>query len=344
MDILNNAPLSKYTTMQLGGPARYLIDVKSVEEIDQVVRMATEKSAPIYVLGGGSNTVVTDAGFDGIVIRNRLMGFEILNDDIDNTTIRVGAGEDWDETVRKTVERDLSGIEALSGVPGTVGAAPVQNIGAYGQEVADVIQSVEAYDTQALSAVTLAANECGFSYRHSIFRGEAYERYVITAVIMKLHKRPPKPPFYEALQRYFDEHAITDFTPQTVRDGVLAIRFAKLPDPATFPNSGSFFKNAIIESGQYEELKQRYPDLPSYTMPDGCYKIPTGWLIEQCGFKGRVLHGIRVHDKNALVLINESAESYSNLEAAMQEIIDNVATKFKVTIEREPLLLASPTS
>lgn len=344
MDVHKNTPLSNHTTMRLGGPARYFIDVESVDEIDKVVTMANEQDAPIYVLGGGSNTVVTDAGFDGIVIRNRLMGFEVIEDETFTTTIRVGAGEDWDEMVKKTVEMGLSGVEALSGVPGTVGAAPVQNIGAYGQEAADTITSVEAYDTTTQSTVTLTPEQCEFSYRHSIFRGKDYERYIITAVTFTLRKAAPEPPFYEALQRYFDEHDVTAFTPKVVREGVLEIRFEKLPDPATHPNSGSFFKNAIVEDWQYDALKRQHPDAPSYAMPNNRYKIPTGWLIEQCGFKGRVLHGIRVHDKNALVLINESAESYNDLEAAMQEIIDKVAAKFQITIEREPLLLASPAS
>lgn len=340
MDVHKNTPLSNHTTMRLGGPARYFVDVESVDEIDKVVKMADEQHAPIYVLGGGSNTVVTDAGFDGIVIHNRLMGFEIIGDELLTTTIRVGAGEDWDATVKKTVDMGLSGIEALSGVPGTVGAAPVQNIGAYGQEVADSIVAVEAYDTTMQNTITLTPEQCEFSYRHSIFRGKDYERYIITAVSLRLHKTTPEPPFYDALQRYFDSHDITTFTPEVVREGVLAIRFEKLPDPATRPNSGSFFKNAIIESWQHDALKLRYPNAPSYAMPGNRYKIPTGWLIEQCGFKGRLLHGIRVHDKNALVLINESAESYSNLEAAMQEIIDKVTETFQITIEREPLLLA----
>lgn len=344
MDVHKNTPLSSHTTMRLGGSARYFVDVESVEEIDTVVRMAVEQHAPMYILGGGSNTVVTDEGFDGIVMRNRLMGFEIAHDETFTTTIRVGAGEDWDETVKKTVDMNLTGVEALSGIPGTVGAAPVQNIGAYGQEVADTITSVEAYDTTTQRTVTLSPEDCQFSYRHSIFRGEAYERYIITAVHVQLRKAAPEPPFYAALQKYFDEHGVTEFSPQVIREGVLAIRFDKLPDPATHPNSGSFFKNAIIEDWQYAALQQKYPDAPSYAMPGDRHKIPTGWLIEQCGFKGKLLHGIRVHDKNALVLINESAERYADLKAAAQEIIDSVAQTFQITIEQEPLLLATPSS
>ncbi len=344
MDAHTNTPLSNYTTMRLGGVAKYFIDVETIDDIDRVVRQAHDQKIPMYVLGGGSNTIARDEGFDGVVIRNRLMGFEVVADENFTTTIRVGAGEDWDETVKKTVDMNLSGIEALSGIPGTVGASPVQNIGAYGQEVGDVIVNVEAYDTTTQQVVSLTPEDCNFTYRHSIFRGEAYERYIITAVSMELRKAAQEPPFYDALQRYFDEHGITEYSPKTIREGVLAIRFDKLPDPSTHPNSGSFFKNALIETWLLNDLKNTYPDMPSYDMPNDLHKVPTGWLIEKCGFKGQVLHGMRVHDKNALVLINESATSYSDLEAAMQEIIAKVQDTFRITIEREPLLLASPSS
>lgn len=342
MQIHTNIPLANYTTMRLGGAARFFADVHSVEEVEAIIKQAKTQELETYILGSGSNTIAVDEGFNGIVIRNQIMGFEIVADDVTTTTIRVGAGEDWDETVKKTVERNLSGIEAMSGVPGTVGAAPVQNIGAYGQEVADVITMVEAYDTVSQTAVTLTPKQCEFSYRHSVFRGEAYERYVITAVTMQLYKTAPQPPFYQALQDYFDTHEVSFFTPQVVRDGVLAIRFAKLPDPATHPNAGSFFKNALVDNWLYDDLKEAYSDMPAYSMPDGRHKIPTGWLIEQCGLKGALLHGMRVHEGNALVLVNESASSYADLEAAMQEIVNAVRDKFRITIEREPLLLASP--
>lgn len=337
MQVRTNVPLDHYTTMRLGGNARFFADVHSIEDIDTIVKQAKAQNVPTYILGGGSNTIANDERFDGIVIHNRIQGFEIIEDTQSSTTIRIGAGENWDDIVKKTVERNLSGIEALSGVPGTVGAAPVQNIGAYGQEVGDVTVSVDAYDTKSLGMVTLPAAECSFSYRHSIFRGDDYQRYIITTVTIQLSKTAPQPPFYKALQDYFDTNAITFFTPQTVRDGVLAIRFAKLPDPALHPNAGSFFKNAIVDNWLFEELIASYPTMPNFDMPDGRHKIPTGWLIEQAGFKGQLLHGMRVHDKNALVLINESATGYSDLAAARAEIAAGVQTKFRIQIEQEPL-------
>ena len=339
MELHENIPLKNYTTMRLGGNARYIVDVRSVADIEKVITAASERQLSLFVLGGGSNTIARDEGFSGLVMRNRLMGIEVVADSPSETQFRVGAGENWDELVEKTVQANLSGIEALSKIPGTVGAAPVQNIGAYGQEVADVIASVEAYDINERRLVALSPQDCGFKYRHSIFRGEAAGRYVITAVTINLTKNAPQPPFYAALEKYFTDNNITIFTPQAIRDAVSIIRADKLPDPAELPNSGSFFKNAIIDDWLRDELLTKYPDMPSYDMPDRQYKIPTGWLIEQTGLKGKTLHGMKVHDKNALVLINQSASSYADLDAARSEIQNAVRDKFRISIEQEPLEL-----
>ncbi len=337
MDIHTSVPLKNFTTMKLGGPARFFVDVRTIDELQTVVRNARSKQLPFFILGGGSNVVAHDEGFQGLIIRIQIPGFSIVSDDINTTVIKIGAGESWDETVKKTVDMQLSGIETLSGIPGTVGGAPVQNIGAYGQELSGTFVSLEAYDTQADALVTLTDEQCEFSYRHSIFRGRETGRYIITSVTLKLTKNLPSPPFYDSLQKYFDSHSITLFTQQAVRDAVLAIRADKLPDPALKPNSGSFFKNAIIEGWQLNELRQTYPDMPSYDMAGDSFKIPTGWLIEKAGFKGQLLHGMRVNDANTLVLINESATSYADLAAARDEIIGKVRDTFRIMIEQEPL-------
>jgi UDP-N-acetylmuramate dehydrogenase len=337
MDIHTNIPLKNYVTMQIGGNARFMTDAHIPADVAAVCKRAREQNLAIFVLGGGSNTIVHDEGFDGIVIHNRIPGFHVLEETPTDVTIKVGAGEQWDEVVRRTVEMGLTGIEALSAIPGTTGAAPVQNIGAYGQELAETLISVEAYDNQTDSIVTLTNEQCGFSYRHSIFRGDQAGRYVIVTVTLKLYRSTPQPPFYKAVQDYLDAHTITIFTPQVIRDAVIAIRADKLPDPKLQPNTGSFFKNAVIEDWQLNDLKQEYPDIPTYDMPDGRFKIPTGWLIEQTGLKGQVLHGMKVHDKNALVLINESATGYADLAAARAEIIGAVRDKFRIVIEQEPL-------
>ena len=337
MDIHTNIPLKNYTTMRLGGNTRFMTEVHTPEEVAEVCRNASAQHLPIFILGGGSNIIVRDDGFDGIVIHNKIRGFEVIADEPSHSTIKVGAGENWDETVKQTVDMNLSGIEALSAIPGTAGAAPVQNIGAYGQEIADTLLSLEAYDIQEDRFITLQNSDCAFSYRHSIFRGEAAGRYVILSITLQLYKSTPQPPFYAAVQDYFDSHNITIFTPQIVRDAVVAIRADKLPDPTILPNAGSFFKNAIVEDWQLNELRKEYPDIPTYDMPDGRFKVPTGWLIQQTGLKGATLHGMHVHDKNALVLINESAKSYADLAAARDEITGAVRDKFRITIEQEPL-------
>ncbi len=337
MDVHTNIPLKNYTTMRLGGSARFMTDVHTPEEVAQACKNAIGQELPIFILGGGSNIIVHDEGFNGIVIHNKIRGFEVISDEPGKTLVRIGAGENWDEAVKRTVDMNLSGIEALSAIPGTAGAAPVQNIGAYGQEIADSLVSLAAYDIQTDRFIELQNADCAFSYRHSIFRGEAAGRYVILSITLQLYKTAPQPPFYAAVQDYFDKNNITLYTPQAIRDAVRVIRADKLPDPAILPNAGSFFKNAIVEDWQLTDLRQQYPDMPVYDMPDGRFKIPSGWLIQEAGLKGQTLHGMHVHDKNALVLINESASSYADLAAAREEIIGAVRDKFRITIEQEPL-------
>ncbi len=339
MDIHTNIPLKQYLTMKLGGNARFLADAHTKEDVAALYKRAAEQQIPFVAIGGGSNLLASDAGFDGLVVRNRIRGVDILSDTASDTTIRFGAGESWDEAVAMTTERSLSGIEAMSAIPGTMGAAPVQNIGAYGQEIADVFVELEAYDTTMDQFVRLSFDDCKFSYRHSIFRGEAKGRYVIVSVTLKLFKTSPQPPFYQALQSYLDEHGITFYTPKVIREAVTAIRSDKLPDPNVRPNTGSFFKNAIVERWQREELLAEHSDMPSFELDGGKFKIPSGWLIEHAGLKGKLLHGMRVNEKNALVLINESAASYSDLDAARREIITIVRDTFRVTLEQEPLEL-----
>ena len=337
MDIHTNIPLKNYVTMRLGGNARFMADIHKAEDLSGLIARAREQNLPIYILGGGSNTIVPDEGFAGLVLRNRIPGFQVVSETPSEATIEVGAGEDWDSVVRRCVGMNLSGIECLSAIPGTAGAAPVQNIGAYGQEISETLVSLQAYDTQTNKIVTLTNAQCEFSYRDSIFRNSQMGRYIITSITLRLYKAAPLQPFYKAVQDYLDANNIAIYTPQTLRDAVIAIRTEKLPDPKVRPNNGSFFKNAIVEDWQLNDLREQYHDIPIYDMPDGRYKIPTGWLIEQTGLKGQLLHGMRVHDKNALVLINESATSYADLAAARDEIIGAIRDKFQIIVTQEPL-------
>jgi len=337
MDIHTNIPLKNLTTMHLGGPAKFFADVHTPEELREVYQNAHAKQIPVFILGSGSNVIAQDAGFQGLILRMRIPGFEVVKEDIYSTTIKIGAGESWDTAVARTVQMNLSGIEAMSAIPGTVGAAPVQNIGAYGQEVSETIVSVEAYDTLNDAFITLQQADCEFNYRHSIFRGSEKGRYIITSVTFEFSKNQPAPPFYDSLQQYIDEHSIQLITHQSIRDAVIEIRKDKLPDPAVKPSAGSFFKNALIEQWELTDIQKNYPDIKAYDMGTGKFKVSAGWLIEKCGFKNQLIHGMRVNEKNCLVLINESAAGYNDLAEARDEIINRIRDTFHIQLEQEPL-------
>lgn len=312
----------------------------SASDVVSLYRNARKENLPIFVLGGGSNVITHDEVFEGIVLLNKIKGFEVISETDETTDVKIGAGEVWDEVVEKAIELGLQGIEAMSGIPGTAGAAPVQNVGAYGQEIADTLISLEAYDSKTDTIVTISADECDFSYRNSIFRDKEKGRYCILNITLRLNKAEPKPPYYASLQKYIDENDIREVNLSVIRVAVLNIRSEKLPDPAELPSAGSFFKNALVEKWKLEELQKEYSDIPNYAMSNGRYKIPTGWLIDKAGLRGYRSHGMRVYEKNALVLVNDSATGYDDLAAIREEIVQIVFDKFGIKIEQEPLELS----
>ena len=340
MDVMTNISLKQYTTMKLGGEARYMATADSASDVVSLYRNARKENLPIFVLGGGSNVITHDEVFEGIVLLNKIKGFEVISETDETTGVKIGAGEVWDEVVEKAIGLGLQGIEAMSGIPGTAGAAPVQNVGAYGQEIADTLISLEAYDSKTDTIVTIFADECDFSYRNSIFRDKEKGRYCILNITLRLNKAEPKPPYYASLQRYIDENDIREVNLSVIRVAVLNIRSEKLPDPAELPSAGSFFKNALVEKWKLEELQKEYSDIPNYAMSGGRYKIPTGWLIDKAGLRGYRSHGMRVYEKNALVLVNDSATGYDDLAAIREEIVQIVFDKFGIKIEQEPLELS----
>lgn len=340
MDVMTNISLKQYTTMKLGGEARYMATADSASDVVSLYRNARKENLPIFVLGGGSNVITHDEVFEGIVLLNKIKGFEVISETDETTDVKIGAGEVWDEVVEKAIGLGLQGIEAMSGIPGTAGAAPVQNVGAYGQEIADTLISLEAYDSKTDTIVTIFADECDFSYRNSIFRDKEKGRYCILNITLRLNKAEPKPPYYASLQRYIDENDIREVNLSVIRVAVLNIRSEKLPDPAELPSAGSFFKNALVEKWKLEELQKEYSDIPNYAMSGGRYKIPTGWLIDKAGLRGYRSHGMRVYEKNALVLVNDSATGYDDLAAIREEIVQIVFDKFGIKIEQEPLELS----
>ncbi len=331
MNIQENIPIADLTTMRLGGAARFVIDIEKESDVPEAYAFAREHNLPVYVLGSGSNIIGRDSGFDGVILVNKLKG---MSDDGDGV-FSAYSGELLDDFVQFTTKKDYSGIETLSAVPGTVGAAPVQNVGAYGQDIAQTIVSVRAFDTKTEEFVEIAKDQMDLGYRHSIFNsGEDVGRYFITKLTIKLKKTTLRPPFYTSLQKYLDDYHITDYSPETIRQAVRAVRESKLPDPAEIASSGSFFKNIYL-TDKKEIATAKEKGIPVWD--EG--KIPSGWLLENAGLKGKAFHGMRVSDKAALVLINESAKSYADLDAAREEIIQIVKDKFGYTLEQEPMEL-----
>ena len=366
LKIEENVPIRNLVTMRIGGPARFVITVTSKEEIPEAFQFAKEHNLPVCVLGGGANTFAKDEGFDGVIILDRIMGIsEVKNpegersedessegenpedkssEDGDIAYFKAYGGEQWDDLVTYVSERGYSGIEAMAGIPGTAGAAPVQNIGAYGQEVTQVIVSVDTYDTKTGEFVVIPASEMKMSYRKSIFNsGENVGRYFIYATTVRVKKGQLNPPFYRSLQAYVDEHHETDFSPLNIARMVKAVRNSKLPDPEKIASAGSFFKNVYLTDEEADEVEARGIQVwrnAKEVGPDSPEKrtnlVNSGWLLEEAGLKGKVFHGMKVSEKAALILINEDAKTYADLAAARDEIANIVFEKFGFRIEQEP--------
>lgn len=339
MQIFESVSLRDYSTMHLGGEARFLTIIDTTEQLAEAVQWAGQKQLPILVLGGGSNVIFRDEGFAGLVIINRIAGFEVTQEDDKGATVKIGAGENWDSVVARTVNMGLSGIEFLSAIPGSAGATPVQNVGAYGAEIAQTLLELAAYNLTTHQFETLSNADCHFTYRNSIFKSPHNRHYIITSITLRLNKTIPKPPFYASLQRYLDEHGITTFRPQIIRDAVVAVRSQRLPDPSIIPNTGSFFKNPIVERDVFEKVYALHPEMPFYEVGQNQIKMLAGWLVDNAGLKGYEAHGMATYEKNALVLVNESATSYNDLAAFRDEICEKVRAKFGVTLEQEPELI-----
>lgn len=341
MNYLQNVSLAEHSTMRLGGTADWLVEVTSKWDIGEAWRWAKERSLPVIVIGDGSNIIWRDEGFSGLVIVNRIKGYDDFAEDARSHYISIGAGENWDSVVERTVAANLTGIEALSLIPGTAGATPVQNVGAYGQDISQTLMSVEVFDTTTGQLTNVPSEACGFAYRQSLFQTEYRGRFFITGITLHLTASNPQPPFYSAIQQYLDASNITSVTPRVIRNAVIAIRRAKLPDPAEVANNGSFFSNPIITNGHLIELRADYPEMPCWPLDNGGAKIPAAWLLEQTGFKD--FHdeqtGMATWATQPLVLVNEKANTTADLLVFKQKIIDAVQAKFGIVLTQEPELL-----
>lgn len=342
MKELQNASLKEYSTMRLGGTVKYVCEVTNKEELQTALTWADEQSLPVIMMGDGSNIVWRDEGFNGLLIVSKIKRYEVLEREDGDVFITVGSGENWDSVVERTVKAGLTGIEALSWVPGTAGATPVQNVGAYGQEIADVFVSAEVYDRQAKSITFLSKYDFEFKYRSSRLKTVDHGRYFIAAITLHLQKRNPEPPFYQALERYLRDSGVNEFTPQIIRDAVIKIRSEKLPDPKKVANNGSFFSNPVVDEGTLVQIQSTYPDVVFWRLEAGRgIKLSAAWLIEKAGFKD--FHdpetGMATWAKQPLVLVNEKATSANQLLAFKKKIIDTVQKKFEVTLNQEPEIL-----
>jgi UDP-N-acetylmuramate dehydrogenase len=347
-----NVPLAPLTTIGIGGPARWLAEVESIEQLVETLAWARGHDLPLFLLGGGSNVLIADEGFDGLVVRNGIVGIDTSHDG-DAVRLRVGAGEPWDRIVERAVERRWGGVEALSGIPGSVGATPIQNVGAYGQEVAESIVSVEAVHLATGRSRTFTPEECRFEYRDSMFKREAKGEFAIVAVSFRLHPGQRPALRYPELQRYAEERFGGTPTLEQVREAVLAIRKRKgmVVDPSD-PDSrsdGSFFTNPILSTDDYQAFLQRAlasePDLgadriPAFPAGEGRVKLSAAWLIEHAGFgKGYGEGRAGLSTKHTLAIVNRGGARAVDVLGLVAEIQRAVANRFGVAVRPEPVFV-----
>ena len=331
MNFQENISLKKYNTFGIDVNAKRFISISSVYELQQLLRNEKE----LFLLSGGSNMLLTK-NIEQLVVHLNIKGISIDREDDNAVYLTVNAGENWHEFVLWAIEQGYGGIENLSLIPGKVGTCPIQNIGAYGVEVKDVITKVEAIEIETNKLVSFSNTECNFGYRNSIFKNEAKGKYIITSVCFKLSKSNHKlTTSYGAIEKELTDRQITNPTIKDISEAVIAIRQSKLPDPNEIGNSGSFFKNPVISISLFEELKNKYPTIPSYPVSETEIKVPAGWLIEQSGFKGKRYGDYGVHEKQALVLVNYGNASGNDIFELAQKIQATIKETYKIDLEIE---------
>ena len=331
--------LRPYNTLGVSARARYFTNVRIQPQLQTAMRWAIENDQPWLLLGGGSNLVLAD-DVPGLVIRLEMSGKRVVHEDEEHVWVRVQAGEDWHELVRWTLEQGWSGLENLSLIPGTAGAAPVQNIGAYGVELKEVLQQVLVLDALDFALKQLSVEDCQFGYRDSLFKREPGRR-VILSIDLRLRKRPQLQLEYGPIRTELERRGISEPTPLDVSDAVIAIRQSKLPDPAVLSNAGSFFKNPVIGAEQAAGLKRQFPEMVQYPLADGQVKLAAGWLIEQAGWKGKAVGDAAVHQQQALVLVNQGEASGADVLALAAQIREDIAGRYGVTLEIEPVVIGA---
>ena len=332
-----NVSLQPYNTFGIDVSATAFARFSSITELEAVL-LENNGKLPLFILGGGSNVLFTKP-VDALVLKNELKGFEHLNETQDTIDIRVGAGEEWHAFVRYCVEKGWGGVENLSLIPGSVGASPMQNIGAYGAEIKDCFVELTAFHIEKRELHTFSAQDCAFGYRESVFKRALKGQYIIASVTYRLQKHPKFNTAYGAIQTELDAMKVHDLSVSAISQAVMNIRNSKLPNPKELGNAGSFFKNPVVDSAVVDVLKERFPEVPNYPQPDGSVKLAAGWLIEQAGWKGKRIGNCGVHARQALVLVNYGGATGNEIYALSQAVLDDVQQQFGVLLEREVNIL-----
>lgn len=333
MNIQENISLKHLNTFGIAKNARFFTAVTSINSLKEALAWAKEQNQKVLILGGGSNILLT-ADFDGLVIKMEIKGIKLIDESEDYYWIEVGAGEIWHDLVIYAIDQNWAGLENLSLIPGTVGASPMQNIGAYGAEIQEVFESLVALNRNGLTLKSFSKEECKFGYRESVFKHELKDQYVICSVRFKLRKNPELKVEYGAIRDVLNENGVQRPDIRDISKAVIAIRSSKLPDPKEIGNAGSFFKNPTIDRAKFSELKSSFPEIPGYPTLEGI-KVPAGWLIEQAGWKGKRIGEVGVHVKQALVLVNYGNGDGAEIIRLSDQIRESVKRKFGIDLHPE---------
>ncbi|MEB2784094.1 UDP-N-acetylmuramate dehydrogenase [Algoriphagus persicinus] len=333
MNILENISLKAFNTFGIDKTARFFVVIKTIDELKEALQWAKSQKVTPLILGGGSNILLTQ-NQDTLVIKIEIGGVKAILEDQEFYWIEAGAGINWHQFVLTAIENNWAGVENLSLIPGTVGASPMQNIGAYGVEIKDVFSHLKALNTETLAIEEFNAEQCQFGYRESIFKHELKEKYVICSVVFRLRKVPEFHVEYGAIQETLAASGIKKLSLKAISEAVIQIRQSKLPDPKVIGNSGSFFKNPTISTEHFHTLKNKYPLIPGYPNAEGV-KVPAAWLIEQCGWKGQRFGEIGVHAKQPLVLVNYGDGDGNDIKNLAAKIQKSVLDKFEISIQPE---------
>ncbi len=334
MELQRDISLRAYNTFGMDVKARFFATFSNVAELQELLRLPEVQNLPKLILGGGSNILFTQ-DYEGLVLKNNILGIEITELDADYCLVKAGSGVSWHDLVVYTLEQELGGLENLSLIPGTVGAAPLQNIGAYGVELKDVFENLEAVHVASGELHSFNAEQCRFGYREIIFKNELKGQYIVVSVTLRLHKKPVYNTSYGAIAQTLASMQVAELNARVISEAVCQIRRSKLPDPTQIGNAGSFFKNPEISVAQFNALQQEYPTIPSYPTTPGLVKVPAGWLIEQAGWKGRRFDAYGVHKDQALVLVNYGGAQGNQVRNLAHQIIDSVHEKFGIKLQPE---------